>query len=87
MCVREQPRASGFAAELLSLGLLLYLWLLSLQLSVVLASRPGHSPDTGVWAVAVWFPSSWLARQTFFFILMCFFKCWLCNRFVSGQLL
>lgn len=80
-------RASGFTTELLSLGLPLHLWLLSLRLGAVLAGRPGHGPDTGVWAVDVWFPSSWLARQTFFFVLMHFFKCRLRDRFVSGQLL
>ena len=37
--------------------------------------------------MAVWFSFSWLAKQTFFLILMYFFQCWLCNRFVSGQLL
>lgn len=47
LCVREQARASGFAAERLSLGLLLYLWLLSLQLSVVLATA--QTPVCGQW--------------------------------------
>lgn len=58
LCAGDQARASGFAAELLSLGLSLHLWLLSLRLSTVLASCPSGSPDTGVRAVAAWFPFS-----------------------------
>lgn len=87
MCAGEQARAGGFAAELLSLGLPLHLWLFFLRLSAVLASQPGHGADTTVWAVPVWFPSSWPARQTLFFVFIYFFRCWLRNRFVSRWLL
>lgn len=56
LCAEEQARPSGFAAELLSLGLPLHPWLLSLRLSAVLASCASGSPDTGVWQCLPAFP-------------------------------
>lgn len=58
LCAEEQAGPSGFAAELLSLGLPLHPWLLSLRLSAVLASCASGSPDTGVWAVPACLPFS-----------------------------
>lgn len=64
LCAAQQARGSGFAAEILSLGFPLHLWLLSLQLSVALARQ---TPVCGQWLCLV---SVFLAKANFLFILM-----------------